>query len=183
MEVIYYCLHHDILVLFRNEKYQQYSLDKKEKLAKLCIKYEKEHKKRKEIEKYSKRKRKYVKSSTIPTRFLSKAVREFYSSFTNKPAEFKKANQLPRRCCYNSCQYTSCRRIKRSNQQEEEKFREPVGGRKVVALEVNNVFFAKANEFYNAWLRQQEDEVPEENLLQFSKPQTKGLIKEYGVRL
>ena len=155
---------------FVTEKYQQYSLDEKEKLAKLCIKYEKEHKKCKEIEKYSKRKRKYVKTS-------------IYSSFTNKPAEFKKANQLPRRCYYNSCQYTSCRRIKRSNQQEEEKFREPVGGRKVIALEVNNVFFAKANEFYNAWLRQQEDEVPEENRLQFSKPQTKGLIKEYGVRL
>ena len=31
------------------------------------------------------------------------------------------------------------------------------------------VFFTKVNEFYNTWLRQQEDEVPEESRLKFLK--------------
>ena len=100
--MIYYCLHIDILVLFHNgEKYQKYSLDQKEKLVKLCIKYEEEHDKREEIEKYSNTKRKFVKSSTITTVFLSKAAREFYPPLTNKPAEtteFQKAIQLVRKC-------------------------------------------------------------------------------------
>ena len=56
-------------------KYQKYSLDQKEKLVKLCIKYEEEHDKREEIEKYSNTKRKFVKSSTITTVFLSKTAR------------------------------------------------------------------------------------------------------------
>ena len=36
------------------------------------------------------------------------------------------------------------------------------------------VFFAEVNEFYNTWLRQQEDEVPEESRLKFSKRGFKG---------
>ena len=44
-------------------------------------------------------------------------------------------------------------------------------------------FVAKANEFYNTWLSQQDDEVPEEKRLKFSKQWIKGWMKEYGVSL
>ena len=37
-----------------------------------------------------------------------------------------------------------------------------------------NIFVAKANEFYNVWLRQQEGEVPEEKRLKFSRLRIKG---------
>ena len=38
-------------------------------------------------------------------------------------------------------------------------------------------FVAKANEFYNTWLSQQDDEVPEEKRLKFSKQWIKGWMK------
>ena len=45
------------------------------------------------------------------------------------------------------------------------------------------LFVAKANEFYNTWLSQQDDEGPEEKRLKFSKQWIKGWMKEYGVSL
>ena len=45
------------------------------------------------------------------------------------------------------------------------------------------LLIAKANEFYDTWLSQQDDEVPEEKRLKFSKQWIKGWMKEYGVSL
>ena len=45
------------------------------------------------------------------------------------------------------------------------------------------LFVAKANEFDNTWLSQQDDKVSEEKRLKFSKQWIKKWMKEYGVSL
>ena len=45
------------------------------------------------------------------------------------------------------------------------------------------ISLAKANEFYNIWLCQQEDKVPEEKHLEFSKLRIKGWMNQCGVSL
>ena len=116
-------------------KNKKYSISEKEELAKLCIKYKEEYDKQEKTEKYNAKKRKFVNSSSNTAGYLSKAVRELYTSLRSKPLEsneFKKVIQVARRY-YQS--YTADTN-KDESVNKKKKFRQSGGGRKPVALEV-----------------------------------------------
>ena len=79
-------------------KNKKYSIDEKEKLAKLCLKYQEEYDNHDTVKKYNSKKRKFT-SSTSASGFSSKAVRETYPSLSKKSSESpqsKKALQVAR---------------------------------------------------------------------------------------
>ena len=119
-------------------KNKKYSIDEKEKLAKLCLKYKEEYDNHDTVKKYNSKKRKFT-SSTLATGFLSKAVRETYPSLSRKSSEspeFKKALQVARRSYQSYINHSKDgSSIEPANKKR--KFRQAGGGRKPVAVEVN----------------------------------------------
>jgi len=57
----------------KERKKRKYSIDEKEKLAKLCMKYKEEYDNHERVEKYDSKKKKFTKS-TMSSGYLSKAV-------------------------------------------------------------------------------------------------------------
>ena len=115
------------------KKKRKYSIDEKEKLAKLCAKYKDEYDNFEGTSNYNSRKRKHATSS-LACGYLSKAVREMYPSMKDKSSEdpdFKKAVQLARRS-YQAYQENSCD----EPVNKKTKYRQAGGGRKSVAVEV-----------------------------------------------
>ena len=119
-------------------KSKKYSIDEKEKLAKLCLKYKEEYDNHDTVKKYNSKKRKFT-SSTLASGFLSKAVRETYPSLSKKSSEspeFKKALQAARRSYQSYINHSKDRSsIEPANKKR--KFRQAGGGHKPVAVEVN----------------------------------------------
>lgn len=118
-------------------KKRKYSIDEKEKLAKLCIKYKEEYDNHEGVEKYVSKKKKFTKS-TMSSGYLSKAVREMYPSLKGKSSEdpdFKRALQVARRSLnsyIDEGNQKNCEPVHKKT-----KFRQAGGGRKTVALEVS----------------------------------------------
>ena len=119
-------------------KKKKYSIDEKEKLAKLCLKYKKEYDNHHTVKKYNSKKRKFT-SSTLASGFLSKTVREKYPSLSKKSSEspeFKKALQVARRSYQSYINHSKDgTSIEPANKKR--KFRQAGGGCKPVAVEVN----------------------------------------------
>ena len=120
------------------KKNKKYSIDEKEKLAKLCLKYKEEYDNHDTVKKYNSKKRKFT-SSTLASGFLSKAVRETYPSLSKKSSEspeFKNALQVARRSYQSYINHSKDRSsIEPANKKR--KFRQAGGGCKPVAVEVN----------------------------------------------
>ena len=119
-------------------KNKKYSIDEKEKLAKLCLKYKEEYDNHDIVKKYNSKKRKFT-LSTLASRFLSKTVRETYPSLSKKSSEspeFKKVLQVARRS-YQSYVNNSKDGSNIEPANKKRKFRQAGGARKPVAVKVN----------------------------------------------
>ena len=118
-------------------KYDKYSLNQKEKLAKLCLKYKLEAGNAKEKYWDPKRKTFVVNLKS----YKSKAVREFFPSLKNAKndsLEFRKALQLANRCLK---KYEESGAEQELEEKSKIKYREPGAGRKHTALEVRQAAF------------------------------------------
>lgn len=187
----------------RGEKHK-YSLDEKVALGELCKKYKKEYdEKSVEMSKMVNWNDKTKKHANRQPHqgFLARAVREFYpdlKKLKHDDPQFAKALKFGKRCL----DYVLKTENDVAEPASKKKYRQPGGGRKVVAPPVRealydwfldvrgslkarlprSLFKAQAKFLYDHWLEQQPDEIKQLELV-FSNKWIKGWMTEFNVSL
>ena len=183
----------------------KYTLEEKNALVKLCKSYKKEYElsvsENSQIVNYSEKRRKHVK--TLPGGgYVARAVREFYSDLKDVKHDnptLTKALKLGKRCL----NQVEADEDAATAPPSKSKYRQAEGGRKLTIPDVRKdlfewsvdirgtlkarlprkMFTMQCKFFYEQWLAQQPDEVPEDEKITFSNHWIHNWMSEHGVSL
>ena len=181
----------------------KYSLEEKEVLGKLCEKYKLEFDEKvkstsKQVN-YNEKRKKHT-NQTPREGYVAKAVRKFYEDLKNakhNDRNLEAAIKLGKRCYQ---QITESKGEVTIDEPSKSKYRRVGGGRKKTIPDVREALFdwfidirgtlkahlprkmfkTQCKIFYDQWLAQQPEEVPEDKKIVFSNRWIKGWMSEYG---